>query len=230
MNCWHPPKIWDGGECFIIGGGPSIPKQFNVPENIINDVMMGLKSPSEYSPYLEALHDKHIIGINNAYKIGIWIDILFFGDNSWYLVHKRKLALWPGIKISCAPRFQNQKDDSAKIKYMPKNRNHRYGISKNNGSVSWNGNSGAASISLAAQLGVKRIILLGFDMCLNNGHSHWFGSHAKNRRSPPFKRHLKGFPQIAKDAKNLGIELLNASPDSSIDKKLIKKINIKNIL
>ena len=39
------------------------------------------------------------------------------------------------------------------------------------------GNSGASCISMAAQGGAKKIILLGFDCQHTNGKSHWHGDH-----------------------------------------------------
>ncbi len=43
---WTTPKIWVGGDVWIIGGGPSIPKLFKVPDSIIQDVFAGNLTPS----------------------------------------------------------------------------------------------------------------------------------------------------------------------------------------
>lgn len=40
-------------------------------------------------------------------------------------------------------------------------------------------NSGAGAINLAAHLGVKKIILLGYDMQYTGGKRHWHGDHPK---------------------------------------------------
>lgn len=233
MN-WTVPDMWDGGECWIIAGGPSVPYQFGVPEETIKAVMSRSKKPSEYSPYLKPIHNKHIIGINNVYQIGSWIDVIFFGDCSWYLVHRRVLVDFPGIKITCCNRFEgNGYDKNSGIKYLSKDKIHKKGISADNKKVSWNNNSGAASISVAAHLGVKRIILLGFDMSMdaNSKYSHWHGSHKKTNepiKSPPFKRHLVGFKQISEDATSMGIEIINANPKSLID--VFPKVNLTELL
>jgi hypothetical protein len=220
---WNVPELWKGGECWIIGGGTSMPRQFGVPEQVIRDVMSWKSHPSTYSPYLQPIHDKHVIGVNNAYRIGTWIDVCFFGDCHWYLVHRRALASWPGLKVTCCQRFYNRKEkDMEGVKLLTRDKQKRHGISKNKSSVAWNGNSGAAAISLAVHFGVKRIILLGFDMKLDeNQVSHWHGAHGKvvvnkKRKVPPFDRHLKGFPEIATDAILRGVEILNASPISKI--------------
>jgi hypothetical protein len=237
--------MWKGGECFIIGGGPSLPRQFGVPEEIVQRVMSGAQYPTAYSSYLEPIYKKHLIGINNAYQLGRWIEVIFFGDNSWYLAHCRMLAQYAGLKVTCNPRFYHKsvgRHDN--IKYLERDKNHRHGISTKPGMVSWNDNSGFAAISLACHFGVKRIVLLGFDMRLDRDSvSHWHGHHRekygdikkreeKNKKgkakSPPFRRHLRGCQAIANDAKRMGVEILNASPKSAI--KDFPRVKLSEVL
>lgn len=203
----------------------------------MSKVMTGALPPSTYSPYLAPIHGAHIIGVNNAYQIGSWLDCVFFGDCGWYLVHRMALAKFRNLKITCCPRFANKPErDCEGIKYLAKgggrgivgNDSKQYGLSTNPSKVAWNHNSGAAAISLAVHFGVKKIILLGFDMCLDDGKvSHWHGSHG-NKKPPPFARHLKGFPAIAEDAARLGVEFLNANPESAITS--FPKVQLSEVL
>jgi predicted O-methyltransferase YrrM len=65
---------------------------------------------------------------------------------------------------------------------------------------------------------------------------HWhaeYGTSARDwtnfdKRKLPFSRHLAGFAQIAKDAKNRGITIINACPDSEI--KELPKMSVKAVL
>ena len=66
MSNWAPPTMWEEGECWIIGGGPSMPRQFEVPEETTRSVMIGTMPPKVYAPYLSPIHKKHVIGVNNA--------------------------------------------------------------------------------------------------------------------------------------------------------------------
>lgn len=228
---WRAPRIWEGGEAWILGGGASAPRQLGVPEDVIDAVTSGKRRPAALSSYYEPLHNRHVIGVNNAYQIGSWVDAVFFGDCSWYLVHRRELArAFPGLKISCCPRFANKrKEDSEGIKFLQKDSEHRIGISTNPTKVAWNNNSGAAAINVAVHFGAKRIRLLGFDMTLDKkGVSHWHGSHGNKTKKPPFGRHLKGFPLIAREARKLGVEILNVSPISII--KEFKKVKLERLL
>lgn len=236
---WQVPEIWKDGECWILGGGPSVTEQFGIPKKVVQSVIEGKATPNAYSPYMSSIHNKHVIGINMSYKIGDWIDIVFFGDNSFFLREKNNLAAFPGIKVSSHPQVEKY----PWVKYTGRDTRHPKGISTNPKMISWNGNSGAAAISLAAHLGVKRIILLGFDMKLDDaGKQHWHDLYHRlenlkqqpvpNQRNKPgglpFNRHLLGFPEIAKDAKRMGIEIINACPESAIQD--FKKVNVCDLV
>ena len=232
---WKVPKIWEGGECWIIGGGPSVTQQFGIPAEVVQKVVAGELTPEAYSPYLSILHTRHVIGVNVAYRIGTWMDMIFSGDGGFYLKHREALATYPTLTISCAEQKQNEKNTDG-IKVLARDKNRSRGISRDPRMVSWNGNSGAAAISVAAHTGVKRILLLGFDMRLSeDGDQHWHRLYKRDNppkpRRPsklPFDRHMLGFEAIAKDADKMGIEILNISPDSAI--KELKKVSLRDVL
>jgi len=229
---WQIPRMWDEGDVWIIGGGPSIPREFDIPDTIIKAVVSRRASPNIYTPYLAAIYDKHVIGINVAYLLGDWIDLVFFGDKGFFLAHQEGLSKFNGLRVSCHPTA----NDIDWVKFLPRDKEHRFGISSNSRMVSWNGNSGAAAISIAAHAGARRIILLGFDMKLNETKDqHWHDVYGRGKARDekkimkmPFHRHLRAFPEIAKDAKRMGIEILNASPDSKIE--CFRKVSVKELL
>ncbi len=77
-------------------------------------------------------------------------------------------------------------------------------------------NIGAAAINLAYHTGATRVFLLGFDMNLgNSSRQHWHNVYnrgpivePKRIKKLPFRRHLRYFPNIAYDAKELGLEII----------------------
>ena len=229
---WQVPHIWDEGEVWILGGGPSVTKQFEIPNSLVQEVVNGAKPPSAYSPYMSGIHKKHVIGINVAYLIGDWIDAVFFGDMNFFLQHKDRLAQFPGLKVSCHPNIEKYNW----VKYLARDVRHVRGISDNPKMVSWNNNSGSAAISMAVNAGAKRIILVGFDMKLNgSSHQHWHDLYGRGpiedmrkKMKLPFERHLRGFPEIARDAKRRQVEIINASPDSAIGD--FPKVSLKELL
>jgi hypothetical protein len=238
---WSVPPIWEDGEVWILGGGPSVTKQFGISDDVVNDVINKVKPPSAYSPYMEAIHKKHVIGINVAFLIGKWMDVCFFGDGKFFQPNKEALAQWPGLKVTCSPGLSR----IPWVKYLARDSKHTFGISSKPNSVSWNVNSGSAAVSMAANAGAKRIILVGFDMTLGkDGSKHWhklyqptlspqdvrglrrIGIQCQVRM--PFQRHLHGFPQMLKDAQARGIEIINACPESAIT--VFPKCNVKDLL
>jgi len=235
---WTVPRMWEDGECWIIGGGPSIIQQFGIPADVEKRVREGEDDPSAYSPWLAPIHNKHVIGVNAAFLIGDWIDMMIFGDNKFYLAFHEQLARWKGIKVSCHKKFRSEDYRGCGIKYLAKHR-RTIGISPNPSTVCWHSNTGAAAINLAVHTGVKRIILLGYDMKTDGtGNQHWhmlykgLTSSGKTKRpilmKSPFQRHLLGFPAIAKDARKMGVEIINASPDSAIE--VFPKVKVSELL
>lgn len=234
MSLWRVPRIWQGGTCWIIGGGPSIAQQFEVPEDLIKKVYDREVPISVYSPYLSELHNRHTIAINSAFLIGDWIDLVFFGDRGWFFENRHKVAEFTGLKVTCSGHLRKPQYQKENIKFVGKDRTRPKGISRHPSLVSWNLNSGAAAISVAAHMGVKRIVLLGFDMKLGSDHRQHFHSEYGTRGSRlnakklPFDRHLKGFHFIKIHAKKMGIEIINASPDSSITE--FRKMSVKEVI
>jgi len=228
---WVVPKIWDGGDVWIFGGGPSVPKQFGIPTDIVKKVISGELLPSAYSPYMEGIHKKHVIGINVAYLVGDWIDMIYFGDPGFFDNHQLGLSNFPGLKISSCPSMASV----PWVKFIPRDLSRKFGISNRPNQIIWNGNSGGAAISIAANAGAKRIVLLGFDMDLDASNmKHWHNlygvgvvSLAKMHKLP-FDKHKLGFAKIMIDAKKRGIEILNASPNSAI--KEVPKVTVKELL
>lgn len=232
---WRAPEIWDG-DCFIIGGGHSIAKTFDVPDDLIP---LHQEEFVEFGNYLKPyLEDKHVIGVNLSAFLGDWVDVAYWGDSDTYLQYMSWYDDFSGLKVASAGKFAGRKYKS--IKYLEKN--HEKGICTNGKSLTWAGfNSGAAAINLGYCLGAKRIFMLGFDMqSLPNGRVHWHAGYPDKkenftnkdlamgkvpRRSkvqPPYKRQINGFEPISKEAEKLGLEIINLSPNSKIKEFPIK--------
>lgn len=224
---WNVPQIWKDGTCWIIGGGPSVTTQFRIPKKIVQKVRNNEVPISEFSPYMSLLHDKHVIGINGAFRLGDWVDICFFGDRNWYFDNASDLNAYKGILVGCPEFLQCAGWQKLNIQHVKKS-DKTYGLTKEPSKVCWNFNSGSAAINLAYHLGCTRIILLGFDMDLSSsGTGHWHNLY-NGKTNMPFAKHLAGFEQIAIDAKQLGIEIINASPLSKIEN--FPKMNVSDIV
>jgi len=234
------PRIWAGADVWIIGGGASIVSEFDIPQNIEKAVRQGDEKLSAFSPYLHPIHNKHIIGVNMAFQLGAFVDILFLGDFSFFNQNRKDISQFRGLKASCHKRFAGKEFKDENVYHYGRIRDD--GLSMKKGKVVWHGNSGAASINLASHLGAKRIFLLGFDMDLSSeGFQHWHNAYTLpgeagrkkkikkiKKKRLPFSRHLTGFPSIKKAANRLEIEILNVSPNSKIE--VFEKITLKEAL
>lgn len=232
---WKIPKIWEGGDCWIIGGGPSMPRQFGVPSDVIDKVRSGELPPSSYSSYMHKIHDKHVIGVNSAYKLGDWIDIVTFGDIDWYKANRQELLKKKVILVAFNQIEEDIKYAFDGIRTVPRNLDVPKGLSTKPNTVSWNKNTGLASINLAYHLGVKRIFLLGFDMKLDDSKKqHWHGLYSSYNRTEfaphklPFGWHLPKIPNIWEQSKRLGFEIINVTDDSAI--KHFPKVQLNDVL
>lgn len=58
--------------------------------------------------------------------------------------------------------------------------------------------------------------------------THWHNIYKSPAQRPSLKKHLLCFPHIAKDAKKLGVEILNVSPDSAIE--CFPKVSLNEVL
>ena len=225
---WQVPKMWDGGRCIIIGGGPSMPKQFNVPQEIISKVRdrNDPTGPEAYSPYMAQIHDEHVIVVNDGYRLGSWPDICFFADYGWYKAHRESLAKWSGLKIGSCPPIEGNNDG---IKYL-KRLNRPMGLNAKPHLLNWNFNSGSAAINLAVpHLGVRQAILLGFDMGWPDGQSHWHQGHGNGHKPRPnYDKWAEVLSVVAQDAAKLGIEIINCSPGTAIT--AFPVMNLKEVL
>ncbi len=66
-------------------------------------------------------------------------------------------------------------------------------------------------------------MLIGFDMRRVNDRANWHEDHPCPQKDP-YGRFLLAFPHIAREARELGLEILNATPESAISQFPIVKL------
>lgn len=198
-NRKNVPRLWNG-TVFVLGGGPSL-KEMD----------------------LSSIHDQPVIGVNDAFKLGHWVDVIWFGDSRWYNWNKYYLNYHPGIVFGCPP--------TSKIfpKVIQVDRKEGFGLTSVRHQVVWNKSSGASAINLALHLGAKRVVLLGFDMKVVDGQHNWHNNHKHFPNTNIYeKRFLPPFEKIASDAKGLKLEILNATPGSALT--LFPMVNLADVI
>jgi len=199
-ECWGAMRLWEGQTVFIVGGGHSL-KGF------------------DFSP----IHDARVIGVNDAYTYGDWVDVCYFGDWHWLVHHQDSLREWPNMKIT------NREECLGLPGVFTMERKGRgFNLPTQ---LPWYLNSGTTAIGLAAMLGAETIVLLGFDMKLGpEGESNWHPNNLNTSTDRTYKGFVHQTELLALD---LGksfpdVQVINAGPDSDLE--VFPKMTLEEVL
>lgn len=211
-NFGEIPRLWPDSTVFILGGGPSLAKMD-----------------------LHKLQGKNVLGVNQAYKLGDWVEVCYSGDSRWYTWNHRPLRRYKGMMITSYPSHFRQKPASPTLNVR---RITGEGISSSDPAhIRWNGNSGASAVNVAYWLGAKRIVLIGYDMKRCGDKFNWHTDYPKTPpkdistgryKTNPYRKFLKCWPAIKQDAKHLGLEILNATPEGNLN--LFPRVKLEDMI
>lgn len=147
------------------------------------------------------------IAVNDAWHIVPDADVLYACDTKWWEHHWHEVREYPALKVGYETTIKD---------VYPLMGTGETGFDGKLGKVRHGYNSGHQATHLAAQLGAKRIILIGFDMHDKNGE-HFFGQHPqKIRVSLSFDLYVDRFRYLASALEKRGIEVLNCTPGSAL--------------
>jgi hypothetical protein len=152
-----------------------------------------------------------IIGVNGA-ALAARCDMLFSLDRPFMKTERSGIITFPGGKHICLfPHHMTETWPDVTIwrRQIDDIPATEPGVISAPASV---GNGGLAAINLAMQLGHRRIVLLGFDMDMDNRHFYPGTAQARTGLSDV----LAALTKVAAWYERNGIEIMNASPDSAI--------------
>lgn len=196
---WTVDPLWRGETVAIIGGGPSLTLE-----------------------QVEACRGRcRVIAVNTAYKLAPSADILYWCDDAWGHWHREDpdFRAFAGIKVALGNARTWEMDKSIRVL---ENYGERPELCLLRDGVHTFRNSGGQAMNLAYHLGVKRMLLLGFDMKpASDGRTHWHAgaSYGHRRPTPPqdFSRSMMPcFPELSASLKAKGVEVLNCTPGSAL--------------
>lgn len=151
------------------------------------------------------------LAVNRSHLLVPWADALYACDGAFWLRYEDALA-FPGLKVTQTakglPGVHKVQVESA----------HRSMLFDRFGQLGAGGNSGFQAVNLAAQAGAARIVLVGFDYSLARG-VHWHGKHPPGMNNPSERNMVRWAEDLDRAAPllaSLGVEVLNASPYSSL--------------
>lgn len=144
---------------------------------------------------------------NNTYQRAPGAALLYAADASWWHENREALA-FPGLKVSA--------QDVPSAAVLTLRMTGADGYDPDPECLRTGGNSGYASVHIAAQAGAKRILLLGFDM---RASGHWHGEHPKPLRrtpQPTYERWIARFEGLAVELAQRGVDVINCTPGSAL--------------
>lgn len=148
-----------------------------------------------------------VIAVKDAVRLVPWADVLYGSDAKWWRHHKD--AGYRGPRFSCDA---DAAPHAAVLRWTGIT-----GLETDPSGVRTGKNSGYAAINLAVHLGAAKVVLVGFDMKDDRGRHHWFGPHPYATLDPPYMALREIFPTIAQPLRDLGIDVVNATPGSALE-------------
>lgn len=221
---WTVPKLWNS-PVWIIGGGISLKAQCGLPITASENVVV-----SRINEVIgERLRGKRVIGLNKAFLLGDWIDVLYFGDVRFLDWFMSDLVKFKNIIATCAcfsEKDRKEKLKNVRIKYIQRDVYPGVDTSRPRNLITWFGNTGASAIHLAVLLGATKIYLLGYDGTFNNQnirdnnwHSPYPEGYARDKAGAEktYSSYRNSFEKIARDLTKIGIDVINCTPNTAIE-------------
>lgn len=206
---WRVPELWKGATVCILGGGPSLT-----------------------AAQVEACRRRvRVIAVNTSYQLAPWADILYFCDEAWYgwWRDSESFRNFGGIKVALQNARSWEWDKEIKVLENYGGPEAQTGLCEIRDGVYTGRNSGNQAIQLAAHLGAKRILLLGFDMRADGPRTHWHMTHRRPTPPEDFKNSmLPWFAPLVEPLRRRGVEVVNCTPGSAID--CFQKMAIEEVL
>lgn len=164
-----------------------------------------------------------------------WADVLYAADLRWWRQNVRELQ-FDGLRVcpTAEAAVFDRRIHVAPFKWRDRDRCEQsmemeFGPA---GEIGGGGNSGFQAVNLAAQFGARRIVLLGFDMCIvPRGKLHHHGAHSSPMRNPTERLLAEWAKTLNGQAAALeahGVEVVNASRNSAL--AAFPKMNVQEIV
>lgn len=188
---WAPDQRFAGETVFILGGGPSL----------------GALAAQDGG----RLRGRRVIAVNAAAKAFPWAEVLFFTDHGWLEKNLDLVIDWPGEVVTVNERAKAALPDRIRRVELDGEAPLAAGLR----AIRQGRSSGQTAVALAAAMGAARIVLLGFDMRLVEGRSHFHDDYREDPAVYP-RSFLPGFAGWRELAQASGVEILNATPGSAL--------------
>ena len=187
---WTPEPLFDQQTVFVLGGGPSL---------IGFDV--------------ERLRGRRVFVVNQSIYLAPWADALFFMDQHWFDANRAAVEAFGGLRITAARHSKAAAPDLLKRVTFTHGPEFVFGT----GNLKFSRTSGHAAICLSIVMGAIKVVLLGFDMRIADGRSHFHDAYRNNADKlfrDDFLVHFTGWNDAARKC---GVKIVNCTPGSALN-------------
>lgn len=152
-----------------------------------------------------------VIAVNGSWRLAPWADVIYGMDRTWWKRWIEEIR-----SASTARRVANAQPDGEALDLEVIPGVKRNGLGRKRPHLA--GNSGHAAINLAFLWGARRIVLLGYDMQMTGGRSHFHDEHPWDltERKPPTMAWVPRYAQLATDLAAEGVEVINATRETAL--------------
>lgn len=201
--------IHEGQRCFIIGGGASI---LRLQKRGFN---------------FQKLEDDITIGCNKAYKL-FTPKYLIFRDRSYWLYYKEEVRKTSCVKFCPKEYLEMYKIDDPTVCGLTREEviQHR-DVTSGTVETLWP-NAGASALLLAHMMKCNPIYLLGIDLRLDHGRSHFHNDY--NSIGKSFRSNIKVFEYVVPKLAEQGVSVFSCSEVSILNKDTTPYIDIFNVI
>lgn len=183
------PKLWPESTIICLGCGPSLSQED-----------------------IDFCRDRaRVIAVKDTWRLAPWADVLYACDGKWWDFYKG-VPEFHGLKFGLTVDGHWPDVNALRNTGMD-------GLERDPSGLRTGQNSGYQAINLAVHLGATRILLLGYDMQRVKGKAHWYGEHlgtGYQHTASPYHLFLRCFETIGEPLQQLGIEVINCSPQTAL--------------
>lgn len=188
------PRLFEGEKAFVMATGPS----FN----------------EETVERIYAVDGFRYVGISDCYRICPFVDFFYACDDRWWTHHYQKVMDWDGSKNGywCTEVRTKKKHDNLNLITGRSGK----GLSEKQNLIHYGSNSGYQIMNCASLLGIKTMILIGYNMQIVDKQAHFFGDHPQGMsRNNSYHSFASQFKSI--DYKKMGVTIINTAQPTKLD-------------
>lgn len=151
-------------------------------------------------------------GCNDTYKIVDFLDVHYACDKEWWEYNGNEAL--KTLSPACHVWTQSKESaDKFSINHIPGSHDGGLYI-KDRSKIHFGANSGFQLVNVAYHYGIRKFILVGYNMGIKGNMTHFFGNHpGRLQKSSPFPRFIEAFRGIQPEIRDM---IVNCTPNTSL--------------